>query len=226
MFSEFLLSLVWLARDAALALCSGHHLSKMAAQNGCQSIISWPFGSKPSLVQSRPANQWLKMAENVNTWLPILLGPVQIKYPKWRKNIFFFLSTSIQTLGQFRSSWQVLNNQNGGKILFVSCPVQSRPWSNPDQAGRYPKWRQNYVSFAPTMAASIVVKGITLRWTLYWLTLTLPANVHWQMASTMFINIRCVRPYQNNNRTFNKSGWSLLPVVENPELYDSRVESG
>ena len=107
MFSEFLLSLVWLARDAALALCSGHHLSKMAAQNGCQSIISWPFGSKPSLVQSRPANQWLKMAENVNTWLPILLGPVQIKYPKWRKKYFF------------------------------SCPLQSRPLASSDQAGRY-----------------------------------------------------------------------------------------
>ena len=120
-----------------------------------------------------PVQTWQSVTQNggkcqyLAIWLPILLGPVQIKYPKWRKNIFFFLSTSIQTLGQFRSSWQVLNNQNGGKILLASCPVQSRPWSNPDQAGRYPKWRQNYVSFAPTMAASIVVKGITLRWTLY-----------------------------------------------------------
>ena len=131
MFSEFLLSLVWVAGDAALALSSGHHfpkwLPKMAAKilflghltpshpwsspdlaisdskwrkiiilghlppnpswsspelaisdsKWRKNVDTWPFGSKPSLVQSRT-----NIAQNsgISTTLAMLYSTVVDSY--------------------------------------------------------------------------------------------------------------------------------------------------
>ena len=92
-------------------------------QNGCQTTLACPLGSRPSLVQSRAAK--------LSKWLP--------KY--------YYLATWLQTLSGSVQSCQAAT-QNGCQNIFLGHLAPNPIWFSPELPSCHSKWLPKYFSLA------------------------------------------------------------------------------